>query len=106
METFEEVVARLAGNAETPLAPEIITELNAGYANDISVREAAIAEREAQIAERDALIAEKDKEAVRLKAVNYDLLVKTPATRADTDNNKPENQGDKPTGISSMFEEG
>jgi len=102
METFEQVIARLAGNAEAPLPEPFIAELNAGYAHDISIREAAIAERDAQIVERDKLVAEKEQAALQLRAANYDLLKRVSAPK-DDDLDTGNEQDNTPKGINSLF---
>jgi rRNA-processing protein FCF1 len=102
METFAEVIARLSANTETPIPEPVITELNAGYAHDISIREAAIADRDAQIVERDKLVAEKEQAALQLRAANYDLLKRVSAPK-DDDPDTGNDQDNTPKGINSLF---
>jgi len=103
METFEEVIARLSTVAENPLAEAIAADIRAGYAHDISVREAAIADREAKIAAAEKLVADKDQEALKLRAANYDLLMRV-APPKEPNADAPQDDDDKPRGINSLFE--
>jgi hypothetical protein len=99
--TFEELMEEFRNPGDTGLREDFVTDLTETYTNDLSVREAAIAEREKEIAERDALIEKERGENTRLKAVNYDLLVAAPKSREPGVTEQPD---DAPRGIDSLFE--
>jgi hypothetical protein len=102
METFAEVIARLAADAASPLAENIVADLTAGYNNDLSIRDAAIADRDDKLTAAEKAVADEKLESMRLKAVNYDLMVKAPAAKPVDDDNS--NTEEIPAGISGLFE--
>ena len=105
METFDEVIARLSTVAENPLAEAIAADIRAGYAHDIGIREAAIKDREDKIAAAEKLVADKENEALRLRAANYDLLIRVaPPKEPNAADNTQGDDDDKPRGINSLFE--
>lgn len=101
--TFEELMAEFQNPGENGIPETFVTELQETYTNDLSVRDAAIAERDNQLAEKDNAVAAKDAEINRLKAVNYDLLVSAPKAGEPADNNSP-GGADEKRGIDSLFE--
>ena len=104
MATFEELMEQYRNPGETGLPESFADDLAASYQNDITIREAAIAEREKEIAARDALLEKERGENTRLKAVNYDLLIAAPKTGdAGAHEQQQDNAGEK-RGIDSLFE--
>jgi len=103
MATFEELMEQFRNPGETGLPENFAEELQTTYAEDLSVRDAAVAARDQEIADRDAAIAARDAENVRLKAVNYDLLVAAPKAGNPANDNKPDGDAAQ-GGIDSLFE--
>lgn len=103
MASFEELMEQFRTPPEGGLPETFAEELQTAYTEDLSVRDAAVATRDQEIADRDAAIAARDAENVRLKAVNYDLLVAAPKAGNPADNNKPDDTVE-PSGIDSLFE--
>jgi hypothetical protein len=71
----------------------------------LSIREAAIKAREDVAAELQKKLDAAHQEELRLKAVNYDLMVAAPkAGEPDNQDNANDNDGDRPRGIDALFE--
>jgi hypothetical protein len=103
MATFEELMEQFRNPGETGVPETFADDLARVYAEDLSVRDAAVKDRENRIAEKDKAIADAELEMVRLKARNYDLLSAAPKP-ADADN-EPEPDTKKVSGIDSLFED-
>lgn len=101
MATFEELMEQFRNPGETGIPESLADELTSAYQDDLSVRDAAVTDRENQLTERQKEIDAQKAEVVRLKAVNYDLLVAAPKA-----GDPVTNQGDnaEPHGIDSLFE--
>lgn len=98
MARFHDLLASLTPEQTTLLPDGLVDSLTEEYTNDIGIREAAIAQRQLDLAARDAIIADKDKEAIALKAANWDMLQATPAKvtepPADDDDESDEDEID------------
>jgi hypothetical protein len=103
MASFEELMEQFRNPGDTGLPENFAEELQSAYAEDLSIRDAAVTERDNQLLERQKEIDAAKAEAVRLKAVNYDLLVAAPKPGNAGDENKPDD-GAGPGGIDSLFE--
>jgi hypothetical protein len=101
MATFEELMEQYRNPGETGLPDTFADELVSAYREDLSVRDAAVTERENLLIERQKEIDAAKAEAVRLKAVNYDLLVAAPKPVTPGDD---KNTDDAPAGVDSLFE--
>ena len=103
MATFEEMMEQFRNPGDAGLAETFAADLETVYRDDLSIRDAAVAAREATIAERESDIVARDAEVIRLKAVNYDLLVAAPKPGGPDNDNEPDVDTEK-SGIDSLFE--
>jgi len=103
MASFEELMEQFRTPPEGGLPETFAEELQNAYTEEISIRDAAVADREQKIADAEKARAERDAEVTRLKAVNYDLLVAAPKAGNPADNNEPDG-GAAQGGIDSLFE--
>jgi hypothetical protein len=104
MARFHDLLASLTEEQVSALPEGIIDTLTGEYDNDLSLRDAAVAERETRIAEANALAEERASALLVAKAAHYDLLMATPAPNkqddgADDDDDDP----DEPSGIDALF---
>lgn len=80
-------------------------ELEAMRTEELSIRDAAVKAREDAAAELQAKLDAATAEQLRLKAINYDLMVAAPkAGEPENQDNGKDNDGDRPRGIDSLFE--
>jgi len=103
MATFEELMDTFRNPGESGLPDNFADELVTTYQEDLSIRDAAVAERENALTEAQNTIAAKDAEVTRLKAVNYDLIKAAPKAGNPADDNKPDGDADQ-GGIDSLFD--
>lgn len=101
--TFKELMEEFRNPGDGGLAETFAADLETEYDSDLSIRDAAVAAREQTIAERDADIVARDAEVIRLKAVNYDLLVAAPKP-GEPDNDNDSDVDTEKSGIDSLFE--
>ena len=101
--TFAELVAEFQNPGENGIPETFVTELTETYENDLSIRDATIAERENALTEAQNSIAARDAEVTRLKAVNYDLIKAAPKAGNPADNQQPDGDAAQ-GGIDSLFE--
>ena len=102
--TFEEMMEQYRNPGENGLPETFADDLAAAHINDLSIRDAAVQERENQLAARQAEIEARDKEVLRLKAINYDLMVAAPKPGDRDDNSENDDNGETAGGIDSLFE--
>ena len=103
MATFEELMEQFRNPGDTGLPDNFADELTTTYQEEISLREAALADREQKLADAEKARQERDQEVTRLKAVNYDLLVAAPKAGTPASDNQPDG-GDEKRGVDSLFE--
>ena len=103
MATFAELMEQFRNPGENGVPETFADDLQAAYADDLSVRDAAVTAREQAIADHQAQIAAKDAEVLRLKAVNYDLIKAAPIVGEPADKTKPD-VDTEPQGVNSLFE--
>lgn len=103
MPTFEEIMEQYRNPGENGVPDNFADELATAHAEEISLREAAIADREQKLADAEKARQERDAEVTRLKAVNYDLLMAAPKAGNPAENNEPDG-GAAQGGIDSLFE--
>jgi hypothetical protein len=101
--SFEELMQEFQNPGENGIPETFVTELQETYQNDLSIRDAAIAEREQQLADAVNAQAERDAEINRLKAVNYDLIQSAPKAGNPAPNEQPDG-GAAQGGIESLFD--
>jgi len=105
MATFEELMEKFRNPGDAGMPDTFADDLAATHAEELSIRDAAVAERENRLAETQKEIELRDKEVTRLKAVNYDLMVAAPkAGEPDNQDTANDNDGDRPRGIDALFE--
>lgn len=103
--TFEEMMEQYRNPGENGIPDTFADDLEAAHKNDLSVRDAAIKSREDAAAELQKKLDAAAMEELRLKAVNYDLMVAAPkAGEPDNQDNANDNDGDRPRGIDALFE--
>lgn len=100
--TFEELMETFRNPGEAGLPETFADDLHAAYKDDLSVRDAAVAARDLAVKEATDKLTAAHNEQLRLKAVNYDLLMAAP--KAGEPEPEPKNQDDEPRGIESLFE--
>lgn len=103
MASFEELMEQFRNPGETGLPENFADEITAAYQEDLSVRDAAVSEKDNLLIERQKEIDAAKAEQIRLKAVNYDLLMAAPKPGEPDTNAKPDNADDT-AGIDSLFE--
>ena len=103
MPTFEELMEQFRTPPEGGLPETFADELATAYQDDLSIRDAAVKQREADLLEKDKEILAAREEVMRVKAVNYDLLVAAPKA-GEPDDDKPLGDNDEPRGVDSLFE--
>ena len=103
MATFDELMEQYRNPGDTGLPDTFADELVSAYQADLSVRDAAVTERENLLIERQKEIDAAKAEAVRLKAVNYDLLVAAPKAGIPANDNTPDGDATQ-GGVDSLFE--
>ena len=101
--TFAELMEEFRTPPEGGLPATFVDELEQTYTEEISIRDAAVASREAALAEKEKDIIAAREEVMRVKAVNYDLLVAAPKA-GEPDDDKPLGDNDEPRGVDSLFE--
>jgi hypothetical protein len=104
MATFDELMEQFRNPGETGLPENFADELVNTYQADLSVRDAAVQERETRLELKEKEILAAQAEALRLKAVNYDLLMAAPKSGSPDDNGKPGGDDNAPRGVDSLFE--
>lgn len=101
--TFAELMEQFRNPGETGLPETFATELEETYTEEIAIRDAAVQKRDADLEEIRAAKEESDKEVMRMKAVNYDLLVAAP--KGDEVSSEIETTGgNEKSGVDSLFE--
>lgn len=100
--TFEELMNEFRNPGDNGVPETFADDLQETYTEEISIRDAAIADREQKLADAEKAKQERDAEVTRLKAVNYDLLVAAPKAGNPADNNEPD--GGAAQGVDSLFE--
>jgi len=104
MPTFAELVEMIRNaNEENPLPADIADQLTGAYTEDISLRDAAVADRDNRLNDFTSQMEERSREVTRLKAVNYDLLMSAPKPGTEQGGNESTDD-DGPRGIASLFE--
>lgn len=103
MATFEELMEQFRNPGENGIPENFADELTTAYQEDLSIRDAAVAEKENLLTERQKEIDAAKAEQIRLKAVNYDLLMSAPKPGEPDTNAKPDDT-DETAGIDSLFE--
>jgi hypothetical protein len=104
MATFDELMEQFRNPGEAGIPENFADELMSTYQADLSVRDAAVQERETRLADKEKEILAAQAEALRLKAVNYDLLMAAPKSDSSDDNGKPGGDDNAPRGVDSLFE--
>jgi len=104
MATFDELMEQFRNPGEAGIPDTFADELVSTYQADLSVRDAAVQERETRLADKDKEILAAQAEAIRLKAVNYDLLMAAPKSGTPVDNDNPGGDDNSPRGVDSLFE--
>ena len=104
MATFDELMEQFRNPGETGIPETFAEDLTTAYREDLSVRDAAVQERETRLADKEKEILAAQAEALRLKAVNYDLLMAAPKTGNTVDNDNPGGDDNSPRGVDSLFE--
>ena len=102
MATFEELMESFRNPGENGVPETFADDLTTAYTESLSIRDAAVADREAKIAAANEAVVKANAESVRLKAVNYDLLMAAP--KAGTPDNKEEPEESDSLGVDSLFE--
>ena len=101
--TFAELMEQFRNPGETGIPETFETDLTETFNHELSVRDAAISERDQKILDAEKAREEADKEVLRVKAVNYDLMVSAPKAGEPVDDNLPAGDNE-PGGIESLFE--
>jgi len=101
MGKFEDYIRSI--DPATPLPDGLLTNLQAAYAEDISLSEAKVASVESALADKDAEVVNLGKELTSAKSHNYDLLMNIPHTVDET--NPPGSVDETVTTIDSLFGE-
>jgi hypothetical protein len=83
MGKFEDYIRSI--DPATPLPEGLLTNLQAAYAEDISLSEAKVASVESALADKDAEVVNLGKELTSAKSHNYDLLMNIPHTVDEID---------------------
>ena len=105
METFEEMMNKFRNPGDTGLPETFADDLAAVHAEELSIRDAAVKAREEAAAEIQKKLDAAELEKMRLKGVNYDLMMAAPkAGEPENQDNAQNDAGDKPRGISALFE--
>ena len=103
--TFEEMMEQYRNPGENGLPETFADDLAATHAEELSIRDAAVKAREAAAAELQKQLDAAKLEELRLKAVNYDLMVAAPKTgEPENQDTANDNDGDRPRGIDALFE--
>lgn len=114
---FKDLYSKLRDPGDDVLPDDIYDQIQSAYDDDISTREAKIAELDSAAAKHAEALQGKDSEISRLKAMNFDLLTSTKAGSGTEDTGEAdgnhfghsdgsaddENEG---SGIESLFERG
>ena len=108
MATFEELMIKFRTPGDEPLVPETFAEeLEKAHTEELSIRDAAVKSREDAAAELQKQLDAAKLEELRLKAVNYDLMVAAPKTgEPENQDNANNDAGDRPRGMAALFEQG
>jgi hypothetical protein len=101
--SFAELMEQFRNPGDAGLPETFADDLTETYTEELSIRDAAVTERENLLAERQKEIDAAKAETIRLKAVNYDLLVAAPKAGKPAEDNEPEGAGE-PAGVDSLFE--
>jgi hypothetical protein len=98
MGAFEDLVNRLQNPGDEGIPETIYDDLTKVYTDDVSIREAAANEKGA------ALQAAND-EISRLKAINFDLMMKQPSEDSGNESGSDDSDSDDTeSGIDDLFE--
>lgn len=102
--TFDEMMEKFRNPGDDGLPETFADELVNAHTEELSVRDAAVAARENAAKELQAKLDAATAEQLRLKAVNYDLLMAAPKTgEPENQDHGNDNDGDRPRGIGSLF---
>lgn len=106
MATFEELMHLFRNPGDDGLPDSFADDLAAAHSEELSVRDAAVSARDGSVAEIQEKLNAATAEQLRLKAVNYDLLMAAPnaGTPENQDNGNDSGGDDAPRGIDSLFE--
>ena len=105
MDTFEQLMEKFRNPGDEPLdTTTFAEELEKAHTEELSVRDAAVKAREDAAAELQKQIDAAELEKLRLKSINYDLMVAAPkAGEPENQDNGTDNAGERPRGIASLF---
>lgn len=103
---FATLLAMLSNPQEGVEVPDTIyDDLSLAYTDDVSARDAAIAERDGAIAGHADALAAKDAEIARLKSLMFDTLMATPSDNdSESDDESESTDENESTGVDALFE--
>ena len=106
MATFEELMNKFRNPGDEPLDTTVFAEeLEKVHTEELSIRDAAVKSREEAAVELQKQLDAAELEKVRLKSVNYDLMVAAPKTgEPENQDNANNDAGERPRGIAALFE--
>lgn len=105
MATFAEMMDKFRNPGDEGIPASFAEELEAVHTEELSIRDAAVKAREDTAAELQKQVTAGKLEELRLKAINYDLMVAAPKTGEPENQDKANNDdGDRPRGIDALFE--